>query len=309
MMSALQKCLELFRHSGLDNRLRSKGRVPQLTSVVPLHLHPVLCKPQVVQQPRNMILEMFGIRVMKPARYHVQRLVHWTDTNPVRIDVLMLYQFDDFVQCRLSNPLLSRELKRVLVPVDGVPEKRLDLGTLKVFINRTTLAPASWPVNALIGFQVDLSSDLLDQIRDRSDSSRTVQIRLGEVHNSAMAPETSRMDRNPIRQDPVLRRDRVKGVIFMHPENTKPQFCPRGREQGSSVISNPFSGRRCIRIVPLQAEKTHGNVVHYRALHRALALDVEAETSVFVLVIPQIPCHLLPTMLAKIRAGNVASDY
>jgi len=43
------------------DRLHREGRVPELRAVVALHLHPVLCQPDVVEQPRQVRLNGLGL--------------------------------------------------------------------------------------------------------------------------------------------------------------------------------------------------------------------------------------------------------
>mmetsp|Transcript_7060 Transcript_7060/g.21702 ORF Transcript_7060/g.21702 Transcript_7060/m.21702 type:complete len:242 (+) Transcript_7060:944-1669(+) len=81
--------LPLLAQAGRDDRLYCKGRVPQLRPVVPVHLHPVLCEPQVVEDAWQVRAEAFSVGILPEATDKVDRLVDRANVNESRRLILM----------------------------------------------------------------------------------------------------------------------------------------------------------------------------------------------------------------------------
>lgn len=199
---------------GLGKGLQRKARVPTLRAVVALHLHAVLGDPQVVRHPQQVLLEGRGRYaapgVHKP-REGVQNLVHGSNVHVVGLLVLGADVLDDKGEARASDKVLEGP-RPVLVDGEHGVGHLHDRVHGRVVVHVGDKVPGGRPVDAPVVLAVELFSKGQDdgvRLGVRIDEPLAVEIAHRKVDHAAVAPEPTRVEGEPLWQEPELRGDGV----------------------------------------------------------------------------------------------------
>ena len=154
--------------------------------------------------------------------------------------------------------------------------------------------PRAGPWNLVISFAVELSPQgSNERVRFclRIDESRAIQISHGQVHHSAVTPETTGMKWKPVGQQPHFRRDRVVTLPLHAAQQTEPKLGPGTGHDGTAVVLDELAPPNADIAIGIGAQKTQGNVRNGRSKHSRGTFDVRAPPTVRLLMYREVVSH------------------
>lgn len=289
------------RHDGL----RGKGRVPQLRAVVPVHLHPVLSQPQVVEKARQVRAEAVAHRVFPEATDGVDGLVDWADVDEARRVVLVRDQSGAPPERTLAQPARHPRLESR----HHRPQTILQHRVLGVHVLWTAVVAVRLPLHLLVRLRVELRAQRLHHRRPRARGAPAVQVRHGQIDHSAVAPEAPGVDNQPVWEDPHLRWQRVEAPPLVHAEHCQPELGPRGVVHRAAARVHKSARAHAVRLRGGEPEQPRSHIVEAGAEHGGVAFDVKADAAVGILVVPEVPQQLETVRLRKLRLSHVTRNH
>lgn len=166
------------------------------------------------------------------------------------------------------------------------------------------------PANGVVGLSMKFFSQLLNKRRDRADKFFPVQVRHGHVNHPTVAPHLSWMHGEERRQDPELRGHWVASSPFKNAEDREPSLAPGGYVGHPAMVMNPLPGPSTSIVLATIGpfpKNAHAYVAQGGAEHGAVTFDVQAPSTIFILVVVDVAENLF-AMLGGEDGVKVAGD-